>query len=394
MTQRRIVSPASSASDLSEALTVPIIAMPPVVTSMKPEKPTENGNTASSLPKDNNRTVKDASQLKLSMLFDPSLPWILVENGSLGGHFDWVPEHFRVGGWSYVAIVYLTALLAAAVSFGVYLYQQKESISSWWSDDFESCNITNEEQTSVNASNGQWVNKLLSRFVQTVKEETVIESDACLQSAKNYPGPYSIQWLYNTLGCLWMLYVMHSIMNKSPMGLKAWGTYTVQSWTLLTIRHGLSSLAPFSKTAALLSEVIRFPAACSATVTFLVWNMALVPFIYFQAMDTAEKRKGFVKFCFSFRLVQIHLLNIVYCYLNIAWASPPRELHAMDFYLALVFVLAYMMFYLLVLDRIGIHLYPIFSPRLRGMVVLSWTGVLGLYALAFYGWKTILGNGL
>lgn len=332
--------------------------------------------------------ARNASQLKLSMLFDPSLPWVLVENGSLGGYFDWVPVHMRVGEWSWVAIVYLTLLWYAAAAGGVYLFHQKNSIDSWWKDHMDDAcqSSTTDEKMSIR----QWSIGVLMRLFSAVEKEGVLESEACLRSAENYPGPNTMKWLYNTLGCLWMVFVMYSIAYQSPMGLRAWGTYTVQSWTLLTFRHGLSSLAPFSQSAALLAEILRFPAACQATVTFLVWNLALVPFIYFFAMDNEEKKQGFVKFCFSFRLVQIHLLNIVFCYLNIVWASPARELHAMDFYVALLGVLIYMMFYLMVLDRIGVHLYPIFSPRLRGTVLVSWTSVLGLYAFSYWMWNEIL----
>ena len=45
---------------------------------------------------------------RFSRLVDPAEPWVLVENGSFLGYFDWLPEKYRVGPWSIAAICYLT----------------------------------------------------------------------------------------------------------------------------------------------------------------------------------------------------------------------------------------------------------------------------------------------
>jgi hypothetical protein len=332
------------------------------------------------------KVITDASQLTLFMLFDPSLPWVLVENGSIGGYFDWVPLEWRVGGWSVCAVVYLTAVWYITILCGIYLYNEKESFISWWDIDVGIQNAGIEIATSSSylaSDKPSW--RYLASWIPS--DSCIDEKYLNVHSDSRYLGPYSIQWIYNTLTCLWMLIVMYSIMRQSPAGFRAWGTYTVQSWTLLTIRHGLCSVAPFSKVFSILAEATRFPVACSSTVTFLVWNVVLAPFIYLFGMKDPEKRRGFLKFMFSFRLVQIHVFNMLFCYLNIAWASPPRELHAVDFYLALVSVIVYMTFYLMVLDRIGVHLYPIFHPRSHIMSVISWSAILGLYVMVFRGWR-------
>jgi hypothetical protein len=63
-----------------------------------------------------------------------------------------------------------------------------------------------------------------------------------------------------------------------------------------------------------------------------------------------------------------------------------RQFEFLDLWLAFAGAIGYALFYLLVLDRFGVHLYPIFSPR-TCWSVLSWTALLGTYFLVFYGWN-------
>lgn len=107
-------------------------------------------------------------------------------------------------------------------------------------------------------------------------------------------------------------------------------------------------------------------------------------------MKTAEKKRGFLNFCFSFRLLQLHGFNIVFCALNVLWVSPPRKLEPLDLLAAIGSVLMYMAWYLLCLDRVGIHLYPVFSPRIGWLVLCAWTSVFFVYLGTFFGWKRIL----
>jgi hypothetical protein len=54
-------------------------------------------------------------------------------------------------------------------------------------------------------------------------------------------------------------------------------------------------------------------------------------------------------------------------------------------------VMTYMAFYLGILDRIGVHLYPVFSPRAPGLlVVATWTIVLAAYLTSFVVWRDLL----
>lgn len=106
-------------------------------------------------------------------------------------------------------------------------------------------------------------------------------------------------------------------------------------------------------------------------------------------MDDAVKRKHFLGYFLQFRLIQLHVFNILFAYLNCVVASPPRRLVFQDFMAALSIGIVYILFYLLVLDRIGVHLYPIFSPR-SAWVGGTWLFLISCYVGCFHGWNSIL----
>jgi hypothetical protein len=283
---------------------------------------------------------------------DPDNPWVMVEHGSLAGRFDFIPLRFRVGPWSLSAMIYITTLYYLTALSGAYF--SSEISQPWWS--------ASESITGT---------------------ETLFES-------LEYPAVHSTKWYYHLLTGFWMLYIMRLIYT-GPAGLVAWGTYTVQSWTLLCVRHFLCAAAPVSPMSAILAEWIRFPVACSATITFVLWNTVVGPFIYVYGMKTPEQKSRFLTFVTSFRLTQIHVWNIFFCWANVYWASPPRLLEGMDLYMAALSVMTYMAFYLGILDRIGVHLYPVFSPRAPGLlVVATWTIVLAAYLTSFVVWRDLL----
>ena len=150
---------------------------------------------------------------------DPNESWVLVEEGSFLGYFDWVPRPLRVGPWSVAAICYLFAIPYMAI------------------------------MAMVHYSQDPWAS---------------IHRNAAVY---RYPGVGTLEWTYNVLAFCWMIYVNYLIL-LGPLTYRAWSTYTVQSWTLLFVRHGLCILAPFSKWAVRWAEYIRFPVACSASITF------------------------------------------------------------------------------------------------------------------------------
>ena len=201
-------------------------------------------------------------------------------------------------------------------------------------------------------------------------------------------------WCYNALGFLWTTFVSLSVL-LGPAGAKPWATFTMWAWTVLNVRHGLSALAPFlSKGSMLLSilEYSRFPTLIMASVTFGMWNFVIGPFIYFFGMKTPEMKGKFLKYFTSFRLTQLHVANIFLAIGNCVGASPSRALNHGDFLAGVLVAMAYFLLYLLVLDRIGVHLYPVFSPRSQWLV-LPWTFMIGSYIGGFYFWNGVLSKG-
>jgi hypothetical protein len=303
-------------------------------TTMLTEPPSNNNGSSPAAA-----AATATSAVSLRSLLDANAPWLIVPNGSYKGYFDWVPLSHRVGPWSPWATIVLAVLYAMAA----------HQLVHW----------TGWQQTDLHS----------------------------LQ----YPVYGSAGWIYNVIGGTWMVGICAALIFRSPLGLYAWITYTVQSWSLLTVRHILCALAPWSPTALLWAERIRFPCAVSPTITFVVWNFVLMPYAYFVAMQgDAKKQRHFLKFCTSFRLLNLHGLNIVLCALNVGHlGSPPRTLERADLLVALLSVLLYFTFYLCILDRLGVHLYSVFSPR-TPFLLLTWPGAILCYLGTFHIWSFLI----
>ncbi|CAB9508427.1 expressed unknown protein [Seminavis robusta] len=278
-------------------------------------------------------------KLKVSDLFDLSKPWILVEDGSYGGFFNNVPTVFRVGPWNIACCLYLFAII------------------SW----------------------------ILFEIVQCYANPPKVPPTDYHSSY----GANTWQWWYNVAGFAWTCYIA-SVVVKSPMGWTAWFSYTLQSWTLIIVRHGLSALAPLVPALAPLNELLRFPMLLQATVTFVVWNFILFPSIA-MTMKNPKNKRDFLKFCFGFLCSQVHIANLPLAAMNGVWGSPARELNQMDFCMALGFTLQYVVLYLFVLDRFGVHFYFVFSPR-TPLAIIGWSAILGCIFAGFSVWKPALVN--
>mmetsp|Transcript_860 Transcript_860/g.1988 ORF Transcript_860/g.1988 Transcript_860/m.1988 type:complete len:308 (+) Transcript_860:85-1008(+) len=203
---------------------------------------------------------------------------------------------------------------------------------------------------------------------------------------KSYPA-FTVEWCYNSGTFLWMFYVMRT-MWRDYKSFGPWVTYTVWSWTMMCVRHGLCAMAPFLPSLRLWIGIMRFPVLLSSTITFGVWNAVLMPVMV--GMLKGERRKHFIKFAFGWRLLQIHIFNILYAYLNCVWAEPTNQgLHLGDVNAAVVYMITYASFYYLLLDRIGIQLYPIFSPRTY-VCLPSLVMSVGLCVGNYYFWDKIL----
>ena len=106
-------------------------------------------------------------------------------------------------------------------------------------------------------------------------------------------------------------------------------------------------------------------------------------------MDNEEKRKNFLAYFTRFRLIQVHVFNILFACLNGVWASPRRVLTLSDFMASYVIAVVYALWYTLILDRVGVHLYPIFSPR-NPFMAITWVLVMLAQVGGFALWTKVL----
>ena len=267
-------------------------------------------------------------------LLDPNEPWILVENGSLMGHFDYIPELFRVGPWHVASKCYLFVLC-------------------YW---------------------------ILWNMVECYTNPPP-------STPSLYHDTDTWQWKCNLAGFLWTLYIAYGV-TQSEIGWPAYTSYTLQSWTLIVVRYGLSTTVPFFPVLARYNEYLRFPMLLQMTVTFAIWNFLLFPALLSQ-MKTPAKRQGFIKFCFGFLVFQLHFVNLPLAAFSGIYGSPVRALTKVDLCVALGFSLQYVLFYLFVMDRLGAHFYFIFSPRTL-LALVSWTTFMGCIYAGFSLWNGIL----
>lgn len=286
-------------------------------------------------------------------LVDPTKPWQLTDSGSMAGFFDFVPRHLREGSWSLTAILFLFAIMYSLTMILLALNMLHTPVRDY-----------------ANSSGSH-----------SILDDFVLANDAYL--------PYTTSWYYNTVAFFWMIFVSYMVYTESTLSVVAWTSFTLWSWTMITLRHGICALAPFVPQVRVFAEIIRLPVLLSASVTFGVWNFVLMPAITFVFIKEPERRWNFIKFATGFRLTQLHVFNIVFAVLNGAWAEPRRPLHLGDLDAVFVYMSIYMTFYYFVLDRLGIHLYPIFSPRVP-WVVFSWTMVVALCVYGFQWWRRYL----
>lgn len=285
-------------------------------------------------------------------------PWLLVPNGSLLGSFDWVPESLRVGPWSTLTVPYLMMHLYLMALFTIWILDHDKSETV--------------------------------RFATTNLNLATTTTWPYLQD--DYQA-YTMAWYYNVIGFVWMSLVSLQVFRVA--GVFPWVTFTMHSWTLLQLRHLLSALVPLISKETVYytlvlncAESIRFVAMSAALITFVFWNCFIGPAIYIF-LQRDEQRAAFIQYFTSWRLVQLHVFNIVYAIINGMYASPRRLLDAYDFYVAAVFATCYLLFYLLVLDRMGVHLYPIYSPR-TPWVALTLTMNMVCYGATFWLWRYFL----
>jgi hypothetical protein len=262
-------------------------------------------------------------------------PWIVLDNdGSFQGHFNFVPLYLRKGPWFVLAPYYLALfgfLVAyfkpASFDFPVRL----SALNSFWHYFDCAC-----------ALNGIVVLVLILRQI----------------------GP-------------------------APLV-----TYTMISWSILTVHNVLSASLPYLPglvpLLGPLREFLRFPALVAATITFVIWNAVLAPIFYFKFMKTAAAKAGFLTWILSPIMFEIHVFNYPIAVLStLGDDSTRRPLEYPDLWCALAVAFCYSLFYLLVLDRLGVHLYPVFSPRTK-LCIVFWSAIFVLYYVTFRFWNAAI----
>lgn len=174
-------------------------------------------------------------------------------------------------------------------------------------------------------------------------------------------------------------------------------SFTGWSWILLTSRAGLefsawvlaskyNNILLATKIAAIGSS-IRLVTLINACVVCTIWNFVLFPIMYFVSIPKeGDKRRNFLKFNFGFFMTNIHILNFPLSCMNIINGDRVRMFTVSDLWVAYLVVLLYSMLYLFVMDRLGLHFYPIFNPR-TSFTVISFVSVLGLYYYLFLKWN-------
>jgi len=286
------------------------------------------------------------STVSSSDLLFPS-PWLLVPTGSYNGYFDWVPKHLRVGPWSVSSIIALPLILLGAM----------------WS-------------------------------TTSTRRPTAAAYPSFAFCTSAYPPAFSWFWLYNVIVTCWMAFVLGRNIRHEGWAMP-YTTFTVWSWTMLLLRHALTALAALPiplfydevdttrygfRVISQLAECLRCPALLNSVVVFVVWNLVLAPGIYLT-LETTTKRKQFIRWLFQFNLINQHFLSLPLA-ITSAIVSAPRQFTDADLWCGLASVVSYLLFYILVLDRLGVHLYPIFSPRSK-YCALVWSLVIVGYGALF-----------
>ena len=224
--------------------------------------------------------------------------------------FEAFPKHLRVGAWSWVAYLYIVVVLCALV--------------------------------------------LSPLLFQIPTLET-------LHAGSSGPSDYlpsSVAAAPRTVSAILSLYMVAVLMYMvRTVGVWPFASYTMISWSFTTLRH----LSRAAAVADHIREVIHFPAVATTCVTVLIWWSMIMPAVYFLACRTAESKRRFLAFNARPFLLNVHILN--FPLMLVDHLLEPRKFCPTDLWIGLTYGMAYLIFYLLVLDANGAHFYIVFSPR-------------------------------
>lgn len=179
-----------------------------------------------------------------------------------------------------------------------------------------------------------------------------------------------------------------SLITYNSVGIWPFLSYTLTSWNLVAVRLISAFLASWGlEWFALIADLVRFPALVGCSVTFFVWWLVLFPLIDHLLKSSAAERKVFWSWNFSFTLVNVHILNLPIVLIEFIWSA--RHFTFFDLHMGLTVAFLYCLFYLNVLDPMGLHFYIILSPRSK-LCVVSYALILVIYYAIFRGWNSFL----
>lgn len=233
--------------------------------------------------------------------------------------FDTLPEFLRIGPWSPLAFIYLLA-------FGIWLMATSVYALEAFRHQLETLQPGDGEQRIRSA--------LLAGYCLFINA----------YAYKNY-GPYPYM------------------------------SYTMLAYAFLTIRFASNAFGFLW-----IAEALRFPVVVMAWITTSVWWIVLVPLLCFLMPGGSQARWNFICFNFSFFLLNVHLGNLALAMFDhqTSW----RPFTFFDLWISLMTAFLYVLFYLNVLDRNGIHFYIILSPR-PWWCIFVYSGIIGLYVCIY-----------
>jgi len=282
--------------------------------------------------------------------------WLIYDNnGSYNGWFDWLPIWMRVGYFSPFVIVSLIFFYSA-----IYWYRPQP--------------LQFEATVYETVISGKEVDYFLDIMPQT----------AAFDLAIFLWGVTVVAHAKITLGSI----------GAFPISFTGW------SWLLLSLRAGIEFTAwavtsrdylALGKVLAIAGSSLRVVAITNAFVVCAIWNLILFPIIYFFSIQDGEKQRNFLKFNFGFFMTNIHVLNFPMAIINTVYGGQIRLFTVSDLWVAYLVIMLYSIVYYFVMDRRGMHFYPIFCPR-SAFSVGSIMGVLGLYYYLFLKWNELISS--
>ena len=303
-----------------------------------------------------------------TVLHSRTRAWYSYRNdGSYDGQFDWVPRHLRVGPWHHLVKLFLSAA-------PFLLFHSKPASDSTF----------------------------------TVRPGTVLFSSSHLLDVVLF------------LWCIAMIAVC-KLRETSISGLSL--SFSGWTWLLLTARCGAGTeltLALYATmftpraqlsspvlTASLvlpagalrpvldsfdsrLSELVgvvelhlRFPVLSQAILVFVGWNLCVLPCLYFFLLkDNPRRQRDLLAYATQFGQMNLHVSVVPMAMVH---TLPERGIFgAIELWHALLIWCAYMYFYCFVLDRMGMHLYAMFSPR-SAHTLFAYAVMVAYYCGVFHG---------